>query len=319
MIFWRARLVQILLSIFFLVVLGKTFYLQVFKAQAFRNASEKQIKKGTPLRLFRGEITDRNKIPLALDTARFDIYLHPKKYHASDEQERNLTKFLDLSKKKLEKLLSKSHVTKIAKNLTRQKITQIATLKIAGLDFVPVNYREYPRGVLASHVLGFVSWDKTGKSGIERFLEKELTISEQKLRQKTRIDGKLNPKKASLRPIVKSSLGKKVQLTLDSSLQAITEEILTRKSIEFAAKRATAIVMHVPTGEVLSWAVFPSFNPNKYNQHSPKDLSSWQVSEVYEPGSTFKIITIAAALENKVIDYDFTYRDNGHLKIEKNI
>jgi len=319
MIFWRIRLVQLSLTCFFLLILGKTFYLQVFKSQELKNSSEKQIKRNTPIRTFRGEITDRNNIPLALDTARFDIYLHPKKYRVTVKQSKGLAKILNLRTKDLQDFSIKNSVVKLAAALTRKKTTQIINLKIPGLDFVPVNYREYPRGKLASHVLGFVSWDKSGKSGIEKFLEKDLKSPKQKLKNKTRIDGKLNPRKSSFDSIVRNSLGKKVQLTIDSNLQALTESVLENKSKEFGAQRATAIVIHSPTGEILSWGVFPSFNPNKYNQYSLENLSSWQVSNIYEPGSTFKILTVACALEKKIIDYDFTYQDSGKLKVNRSI
>lgn len=286
------------------------------KASSLKHVVDGQRRRATPTTIFRGEIADRNGVVLAVDTAKFDLYLRPTSLKASVNQLTELAQILSIEEERLEQLKHSRKITKLASSMSRQKADLIAQLKIAGLDLIPVNSREYPHGKLAAHLLGFVSWDSSGKAGIEESLNKTLrsahTGADQIL---TRGDGLPVARLASLKPIINSSFGQQVELTIDSKLQYKVEQILDESITRFQANKGTVIVMSPNTGEILAWANSPSYNPNFYSQYSIDRMVNWAISQVYEPGSTFKILTVASALQLKAIKPDFRYLDEGQKKI----
>ncbi len=313
---WRVRLLQLIFTAIFLTVFAKTTYLQTIKAESLKKISNSQKRRSTPTAIFRGEIVDRNGITLAVDTAKFDLYLRPIAYKASVEQTNRLASLLNISEEKLEEFSSSKYIVKLASSMSRSKADQIAKLKIVGIDLIPINQREYPQGKLAAHLLGFVSWDSSGKSGIEQALNETLKSAHHEAEQVIkRGDGTPVAHLTSMKPIITSSFGQQVQLTIDSKVQYKIEQILDENVLKFQAKRGTALVMDPDTGEILAWANSPSFDPNFYGQYSPETTANWAISQVYEPGSTFKILTVASGLQQKAIDTKYRYFDEGKMKI----
>lgn len=315
-IVWRVRLLQMFFSIFFVFIFLKTAYLQTTQSSALKKISDSQKIRSSPVTIFRGEILDRNGIVLAVDTAKFDLYLRPENYKASLEQIEKLVHILNISEEKLEEYIKGKNVTKLANGLSRSKADSIAKLKISGLDLIPVNQREYPQGKLAAHLLGFVSWDSSGKGGIEQTFNQHLASAHNQSKSIImRGDGLPIAHLAMLKPIISSSFGQQILLTIDSKIQYKIEQILDENINKFKAQRGTALVMSPSTGEILAWANSPSYNPNFYGQYSPDRTVNWAISQVYEPGSTFKILTVASALQLKAISPDFKYWDEGKIKI----
>ncbi len=313
---WRVRVLQISLSMFFVFIFLKTTYLQTLQSSALKKVSDSQKGHSAPVTIFRGEILDRNGIVLAVDTAKFDLYLRPQSYKASLSQVSQLAHILKISEDKLEEYTKSRNITKLANALSRAKADSIAKLKIAGLDLIPINQREYPQGKLAAHLLGFVSWDSSGKGGIEQTLNANLRSAHtQASNVLTRGDGFPITHLALLKPIIGSSFGQQVLLTIDSKIQYKVEQILDENMRKFKAEKGTVVVMSPRTGEILAWANSPSYNPNFYGQYSPDRTVNWAISQVYEPGSTFKVLTVAAALQLKAIKPDLKYWDEGKIKI----
>ncbi len=298
----------------------KTLFLQTERAAELRQTAESQkvyAKATTP---FRGLIVDRFDEQLAIDTARYDVYLRPVEYKAktnpAKNKEKELGELLGMSIDNFRRTLAKGKTARLAQGISRAKADSLAKLAVPGLDLMPQNYREYPHKELAANLLGFVSWDKTGQSGMEQALNEELNLSPEEQKPViSRIDGRPVTRLVPIKPLINSSFGNKVVLTIDSKLQYKAEAAL-RKGIEKSGgKQGAAIVLHSKTGEVLAWASYPFFDPNNYSSYSADSLGNWSALQAYEPGSTFKILTIAAALDQKAIDPSFRCLDPGRLQI----
>ncbi|MDJ0624825.1 MAG: penicillin-binding protein 2 [Candidatus Caenarcaniphilales bacterium] len=317
---WKVRLIQIVLTVCLVSIAAKAIFLQTIKANSLQKVVNGQRRKANPTRIFRGEITDRNGIVLAVDTARFDLFLRPKDFKASIKQLNQLSKILNIEENRLEELSRKKYISKLDRSLKRTKVDRIAKLRVTGLDIVPTNYREYPHGELAAHLLGFVSWDSSGKGGVEQYLNNSLKSAHLTNNNVlTRSDGRPLTRQASLKPIINSSFGQQVELTIDSKLQYKIEEILNINRSKFKAEKATAIVLQPSSGEIIAWANSPSYDPNKYSSYTPDKTVNWSICQVYEPGSTFKILTVASALQLKAIEPDYKYVDEGKMKIGKRV
>ncbi|MFN5540408.1 MAG: peptidoglycan D,D-transpeptidase FtsI family protein [Candidatus Melainabacteria bacterium] len=317
-VLWRVRFVQFCLTLFLIAIFGKTLFLQSMKASDLKRASESQKRRSSPTTIFRGEITDRNGVLLAVDTARFDLFMRPPEFKADSEQLKELGKILQISEVKLEEYLqSNKKIIRLASSLSRSKADSIAKLKMLGLNLDPINSREYPQGKLAAHLLGFVSWDSSGKAGIEESLNTMLRQGHSEMSKKTlmRADGRPITHSVPLKPIINSSFGRQIELTINSKLQYKVEQILDENVNKFKANKGTAIVINPSNGEILAWANSPSYNPNFYGQYSPARTVNWAISQIYEPGSTFKILTVASALQLKSIKTDFKFMDEGKIKI----
>jgi cell division protein FtsI/penicillin-binding protein 2 len=313
---WRVRLLQLLFTTILGLIFAKTLFLQTMKASSLKRTSDSQKRRSTPTTIFRGEIADRNGVVLAIDTARFDLFMRPSSYKASIGQTADLAKLLKQEAEIIEEFAKSKKIVKLGSSFSRSKADAIAKLKISGLDLIPVNQRDYPQGKLAAHLLGFVSWDASGKAGIEESLNQTLRSAQNKADTiVTRGDGLPISHLASLKPIINSSFGQQVELTIDSKVQYKVEEILDKGLEKYKADRATALVMIPSSGEIIAWANSPSYDPNFYGKYKPDLTVNWAISQVYEPGSTFKILTVAAGLTERVIKPEYRYLDEGKLKI----
>jgi len=309
--------------LFFAIVL----ILQLVRLQIFDHGElkEKASQMRQPLRsfTFRGEITDRNGIRLASDATLYDIYAHPK-YYTKDNPPEKMAILLspilrqpsDVILEKLNKL-DASTIT-LAKGMDRDTITKIKKLQLRGLDLVKKSERVYPQGNLASHILGYVNTDANLFAGVERTGSKDL--EELPKVQPVEYDGKgdviydfnTDPIYAAL-PLT----GKRLVLTIDTTIQHVAETELSRMMSKTKAERGTVIVMNPRNGEIYGFAVLPSYNPNKYNKAKPSIIKNWVLSDVYPPGSTFKILTVASGLETGSITEDEKIFDSGEVKIDK--
>ncbi|MDD3594702.1 MAG: penicillin-binding transpeptidase domain-containing protein, partial [Candidatus Gastranaerophilales bacterium] len=270
--------------------------------------------------VFRGEIVDRNGLKLATDGSVYDVYAHPQYFDKETtpaDIARLIAPVLKLDKKKLTEKLSQNYSTiTIMRGIDRDKMLELRKLKIGGLDIAKRNIRVYPQGLLASHILGYVNPDAKISAGVEhtgsRLVEKVKSRFLQKDGHgRVIFDFGTNPEEIS-KPIK----GEKLVLTIDSAIQHVAEKELAKMIDATDAERGTVIVMNPRSGEILAMAVLPSYDPNEYNKYDYSVVKNWVLSDVYPPGSTFKIITVASALNTgKMSKYDTVY-DSGTIKIE---
>jgi cell division protein FtsI/penicillin-binding protein 2 len=297
------------LSVLFLVALfGRTFYVQVIAAPDLQKAADKQHVRTITLDAPRGTIYDRDGETLAISRTMASIYADPQDVTDPNKTAAQLAPILNVSKSDLlEKLTDKKSTFKY---LVRKVDPSIgARVKALGLDGIGVlsePKRVYPKGALAPQLLGFVGGtDYTGMEGLEYEYD-ELLSGEAGTMQVVR---DLSGNRLSTISTNKAQPGESITLTIDAEIQFEAEQALADAVDEFEAKRGCALVMDPRTGEILAMASTPTFNPEAYGlqDRSTGGARNWIITDMCEPGSTFKMVTVAAALENGVADPDTTF------------
>ena len=289
----------VIIALAFCGVGARLFYLQVWSHEDLDKRARKLNSKEVTESPCRGTIFDRNGRVLAMSIKSCDMFADPTQIKDVDEAERVLKlNGVDFPRARIEK--SNSAYVPVCSNLDYEAANNIKTsIKasgITGLGFTTVYRRQYPEGKLACHLLGIVGKDGNGLEGAEYVANSYLCGS--KIKELALRDGRgrtiskilVNP--AELR-------GADVYLTIDRNIQFIAEQEIDRAWHESKAKKAMAIVQDPNTGEILAMAVRPNYDPSEFTG-SWQNLRNPAISDVFEPGSTFKIFTAAAALEEKL-------------------
>jgi cell division protein FtsI/penicillin-binding protein 2 len=248
----------------------------------------------------RGWIYDRNGSVLAADEPRYMI-LYDRNGGDPDRAARDLTPIIGLTPEKFREMIGSGLVqTRLARDVPSDAGKRVRALEIAGVTAQAYWKRTYPENALAAHVLGFVNEDRTGYYGLEG-----------------QYDGLLNGT-ALKSDIPDVRPGADLVLTLDRTAQAITEEELARGLRDTGATSGSIIVMNPRNGEILAMTSAPKFNPNQYADLAKTDINQFinpVTSSNFEPGSTFKIFTMAAALDMGLVTPETTYNDTAYIEI----
>lgn len=272
----------------------------------------------------RGDIYDRNGIKLATDRIYYNIYARPVDYSKRESPEKIAELFspiLGIPKQTLQKKLSDKSIKVIAvkKNVDRdtaQKLMKIiAKNNFRSISLDKKDEREYPQGVFASHVLGFYNFEADLSSGVEYSAKDKLEhVVKATGYQQTR-DGKIIYK-FSTDPVALTvnPKGLDVTLTIDAAIQHVCEKELFKMIKEKGALRGAVIVMNPKNGEILAYAVAPTYDPNKFQKVPNHIIKNWTLTDVYPPGSTFKIITVTSAMELGKINKNSLIQDQGRIK-----
>ena len=302
--------------IFMVLLVIYLFFIQVIDVGKYRARAKSQ-RVG---RIFsmRGDIFDRNGIKLATDKVYSDVYAHPKDYdHTPEELAKMLSPILKMPQSVLlQKLKKPGPVITLKKDIDRNAAKQISKLHLREISLGKKNTREYPQGTLAAHVLGYYNFDADIANGVEYTAKDKLEHVENTVSfQKTR-DGKIiydfttDPVATTTNP-----RGESVTLTIDAAIQHVCEKEIEKMVREKRADRGTVIVMNPKNGEILAYAVYPTFDPNNYKKATPLQLKNWTLTDVFAPGSTFKTITVASAMELGKINEHSTVLDTGKMKV----
>jgi stage V sporulation protein D (sporulation-specific penicillin-binding protein) len=314
----------VILGIFFVLSL-RFSYIQIFKAEELqKEVVEQRVKKIKELPI-RGSILDSQGKTLAMSLNVKDIAIYPNLIRTT-ETRKNLAEYLskELGKESKEilgylnqkdekgRLLQWVRVAKrvdpeIANELKESKYAQY--IEISGSP-----RRYYPNGKLASNILGFVNHESLPGGGLELSLNHYLSgVSGYKIAEFDHMNKEIP---IGLQTISKSIPGQQVQLTIDSYIQYTLDKTIEKAAIEMKAKEIHAIVMDPKTGKIVGMSSYPNFDPNVYEEFDPKNINRNVASYVYEPGSTFKPVYMAMALEGGYINKDTNYYDgSGHIVV----
>lgn len=301
----RVRLA--LVAVFFFMwaglILSRLWIIQVDRGPEFAERAERQHQSRIVLTPKRGTIYDREGRILAINVDVPSVYAIPDAIADPAAAARALDTLLDLDRAEIEKRLRRSaSFTWLQRKIDDDLKAKIAALGLKGIDFVTESKRVYPAGRLASHVLGFVGIDNDGQAGLEYSYDKYLKGREGLM---IGIRGAKQGYQFSAGKVVKEPTGGyDVTLTLDARLQYIVEEELDRQARATRSEGGIVIAMKPETGEILAMASWPDFDPNSNRRPSSLALKNRAVIDAYEPGSTFKLITAAAALEAGVVRLD---------------
>lgn len=280
---FRFFLVLFFVTLSFSLIIVRLLQLQIFNASKYAYKSKNSNNNNLP----RAQIVDRNDKILALDINKYTLEYNPLEVKENRvELIKKLQAIIPLKNPQL--LYSKSSQT-LAHNLNKEDADKIRQIKSRLLYLRKIRSRFYPQNSLASQILGYVDIYGQARQGIESKYNSQIT----------------------------KAPNQKFMLSLDSRLQAFAEKILAERIEETKAFRGMVLIMQVQTGEILAWAIKPDFDPNKYYQYQPIQTKNWSLVDVYQPGSIFKIITVATALDSGVIDLNYQFADKGYLAVGK--
>jgi cell division protein FtsI (penicillin-binding protein 3) len=284
------------------IAVGRAGYLGLFRAGALTAAAQMQQVQTVPIPAVRGEIMDRNGQVLALSEAADQVIVNPYLVAKDGNARQIADEIAPILGMKAQTVLD--DVTKprtgyvtVASDAPGSAATQLQKLRINGLSFEPVEQRVYPRGTEAAQVLGWVNADGAGGGGLEYLFNKMLRGDGGTRRIVNDAQGQAisvtTPK-----PMV---AGKNLQLTISSPLESEVQSALDQAAQEYSPTSATAIVTNPQTDQVLAVANWPSFNANDAGKASANELEDDAVGLSYEPGSTFKAITVSGALQDGLV------------------
>ena len=315
----RIKIMLLLFGFILLMVIFKVFYVQVFDYKKLSNLASDLWSRNLPIEASRGKILDRNGIVLADNVTTTSLVLVPNQIKNKMEVTKELAKILNVSYNEMKKHVFKNtsieRVHPIGRRLSYEVADKIEALKFDGVYLLKEAKRYYPYKTLLAHVLGYVGIDNQGLSGLELQYDKYLTGEAGAIKYFS--DAKGN--KLTLSDVyVKPQDGMDLQLTIDINIQKSVERELDNVVNMMNPDMALAVVMNPKTGEVLAMSSRPTFDPNNYKNYSSEVLSrNLPIWASYEPGSTQKIITTAASIEEKVIDiYNEHFFDSGGVTVD---
>ena len=268
-------------------------------------AEEQQAIRPTP-RTSRRQIVDRQGNVVAMDRVVYTLYVHPILFNKSErEVARALSSVLETDPERIAGTFAKQDSgIKLSTELSEETAKRIRNLRLDGLDLRPAPQRVYPQADLFAQVTGYIDLEGSPKEGVELDFASRLKYDDPK-----------SGEAAPLQQVARD--GSQLQLTIDSRLQRIAQKGLAETVAKYNAKRGALLVMDSQTGEILTMAIAPTYNPNKYYEAELEYFKNWAVSDLYEPGSTFKPINVAIALENGNIKASDTIYDAGRIQIGK--
>lgn len=315
----RIKIVLILIIFLFLLIIGKVFYIQVFDYKKLNSLASSLWSRNLPIESNRGIIYDRNGVVLADNLTTTSLVLIPNQIENKEDVSKKLAEILDVSYEDMYAHVSKKtsieRVHPEGRRLSYEIADKISDLNLDGVYLVKESKRNYPLGTTLSHTLGFVGIDNQGLSGLELMYDKYLTGSYGSIKYFSDAKGK----KLELTEVYeKPQDGINMTLTINSKIQASLERELDNAVKKYNPDQALGIVMDPNSGEILAISSRPNFDPTNYQDYTIEEINrNLPVWATYEPGSTFKIITLATALEENLVDLEKeSFHDGGSVQVE---
>jgi stage V sporulation protein D (sporulation-specific penicillin-binding protein) len=287
--------------IIFIVLVIRLFYLQLVKHDYYQDRSYDQRLRIITLSPDRGDIFDREGNLLATSINAYSIFAVPASVKDKNRTAEIISRILKTERSAIiSKLNSGKPFVWIMRKIEAPQAMKIMENNLPGIKLIQEKKRVYPKKKLASQVLGFVGMDNQGLSGIEISYERYLRGEGGSLITERDPSGR-EIMTSSLRELKSPTNGMNLTLTVDENIQYIAEREIRRTVKKFNAHSGCAIVMDIKSGDILALASYPDFDPNEYQKYKQDVWYNSVVTDVYEPGSTFKLVTVASAIEDGVI------------------
>ena len=299
------------------VLVLRLFFLQIVDTSDLEAKNLSQVQVDRKLQSPRGTIYDRHGSPLAMSVVTKSLYADPQMLKKNPEDIAELVApYVSISKEAIvENLKEDTAFVWLDRMMEPDKSKAVEKIiedeKLEGLNFVEESKRYYPNGNLAAQVLGFVGTEDKGLDGLEMVLDDELKGGLTK--EVVATDRKGNAIFGSVLAQYLPDKGKSVTLTIDATVQFIAERALEQAMVDIKPAHASVIVMNPKTGEILAMANRPTYDPNHYDKGKEQDFKNIAVTNLYEPGSTFKPIIASAALASGKWTVDTVYNDTGSI------
>lgn len=297
---FRLGLAKLFFMILFAIVGGRAIHLQIWQGDSFKRLGERQHLKEWIVLPKRGAVLDRAGEPLAVSLESQSVYVRPHRVQDPEALARSLGQILTLNSADVrQKLQSEKSFVWIKRQISPAEADRVQALNVEGVGMFYEPNRYYPQAQLAGQVLGFVNRDSEGLEGLELqyndYIRGETgssLIERDALGRRVLVQGVEG---------LRIPAGGDIHLTLDMSIQHLAEKELEGTITKYRAKAGVAVVIEPFTGEVLAMANYPSFDPNNFLKEAAQQRRNRAVADNYEPGSTFKTILAAAALEEGVV------------------
>ena len=315
----RIKILFLLMIILLILVIIKICYIELFEYSKLNNLAQDLWSRNLELKADRGKILDRNGKVLADNLTTTSLILVPNQIKNKKQVTKDLSKILNVSysdmKKHVYKKTSIERVHPEGRRLSYETAKRINKLKHSGVYLIKESKRNYPYDNLLAHTIGYVGIDNQGLSGIELQYDKYLTGEDGAIKYYSDAHGnKLTINDTYVSPIS----GMNITLTIDINIQKSLEREMNNIRDMFNPDMALAIVVNPKNGEILGMSSLPSYNPNNYQKYDSRILSrNLPIWASYEPGSTFKIVTMSSAIEENVVDiFKDHFYDSGKVKVD---
>lgn len=310
----RLKLIFSFFLLILFVIIIRLFYLQILSPD-FYTADYTKTKKIEPKR---GRIFDRNNLPLAVNQTKYLLFAQPKTISNKEYVVNSIDEVLKIGEATISSRLNmEKDWVAIKSGISEELKRQIEALQIPSLGFDEKQYRFYPEASLAAHLVGFLGKNDVGDSigyfGIEGFYNKDLAGLPGIVKSERDLMGR--PILVGTQEHLGAEDGRDFKLTIDKSIQLIVKEKLVGAVSRLKAEAGCVIAVQPNTMAILALSCVPDFDPESYFTFPPEYYSNWLISSSYEPGSTFKPLVLAAAIEDKVIKADDPYNEAGPIKI----
>ncbi|MGF1569922.1 MAG: peptidoglycan D,D-transpeptidase FtsI family protein [Nodosilinea sp.] len=306
---WRPVIVWALLMLAIVGLGGRLAWLQLVQGDTLAQRAQQQHVVPTAPQPLRYPIVDRQGNVLAVDRMVYTLYGHPKLFKQSPTQvAAALSPILATPDLELLSQLSRQPTgVRVADGVTAEVADRIRGLRLDGLELIPQPQRFYPQQELFAPIVGFVNLEGKAQAGLE-------IAQQDKLLRPVVDDGDDTAESTAPTADPAATAPASLRLTLDSRLQRIAQQALQTVVTRHQAKRGTVMVMEVNTGEMLALATVPTYDPNRYFEADISAFKNWAISDLYEPGSTFKPLNVAIALDNQAITPDELVSDSGRMQ-----
>ena len=310
----KIKLLLYLFVTFFIFIIVKLFYLQILNPY---NTSTDYLKTRKIL-AERGEIFDTNKEPLVTNQTTYLLYGEPKKIKEKERLIREISEILKVDQATVEgRIIDRKDWVAIKSGISSEDKERISSLRIKGIGFNEESRRYYPESSLSAQLLGFVGKNKEGDSvgyfGIEGFYDKDLSGLPGLVKSEQDLIGR--PIFFGTQERVEPENGRDLILTVDKSVQQIVKNQLTKGLEKYQAKQGCVIAADPNNLSILALSCLPDFDPDKYYQFSEDYFKDPAISDLYEPGSIFKPLIMAAAIEEKAVKPDDSYQEDGPIQV----
>lgn len=329
----RLMLVFIVVLIMVSALVIRLGYIQIVTGEELKKGALEQWTKGIDIKSKRGIIYDKNGKKLAVSVSSYTVWASPKDIENPEGTAKAVAEVLDMDEETIFTKITKKQATeKIKQWITKEEATELRNLALSGIEIVDDNKRFYPYEDLAPYILGFTNIDNDGLYGIEKTYDKYLSGTPGRWVKTTDAGGKQMPYDGE--KVYEAEDGLNAVLTIDETIQHFAEKLAKESAITTQAKNVSILVMEPQTGDILAMANMPHYNPNNPRESLDEgknqlwsDLpvdelekewyNMWRnfaISDAYEPGSTFKTIVAAAAIEENVANANTSFYCNGFIR-----
>lgn len=315
----RIKIIGLIILFLFLLIIFKVFYIQVIQYRKLNKLANSLWNRNLPIEANRGKIFSSNGDVLATNKTTVSLVLVPNQIKNKKVVAEELASILNVKYEEMYKHVNKKtsieRVHPVGRRLSFDIADKINSLKLDGVYLVKESKRNYPYDTMLSHSLGFVGIDNQGLSGLELTYNKYLTGEYGSIKYAS--DAKGN-KLELTENYEKPQDGMNLYLTVNSKIQKSLERELDNAILKYKPDQALGIAMNPKTGEILAISSRPNFSPSNYKNYTIEEINrNLPVWMTYEPGSTFKIISLTSALEEKLLDLENDhYHDSGSINVE---